>query len=174
MKQFVTALDKEGDCFKYLGVKFPAITEEKLKAGIFDEPQIQRLLNDPVFISTLKSTGMNVWNAFAAAVCNFLGSTKAENCRLLMGYLLQAFQVLGCNMSVKVHFLHSYVDYFPDNLDAVSEEPGERFHQDIKTMEKRYQGYWSESMMADYCWCLICKCMDTTYSRKAKTRKLLP
>ena len=38
MKQFVKALDKERHCFKYLCVKFPTITEEKLKAGVFDGP----------------------------------------------------------------------------------------------------------------------------------------
>ncbi|GFU51056.1 hypothetical protein TNCV_2414841, partial [Trichonephila clavipes] len=32
-------------------------------------------------------------------------------------------------MSVKVHFLHSHLDYFPENLRAVSEEQGERFHK---------------------------------------------
>ena len=63
-------------------------------------------------------------------------------------------------MCVKVYFLHSHVDYFPDNLGAVSEELGERLHQDIKTIEKRYQGYWSENMMADYCWCLIRECTE--------------
>jgi len=39
-------------------------------------------------------------------------------------------------MSVKVHFLHSHVNYFPENLEAVIEEQGESFHQDIKTIEK--------------------------------------
>ena len=43
-------------------------------------------------------------------------------------------------MSVKVHFLHSHLDYFPENLGAMSEEQGERFHQVLKTMEKRSQG----------------------------------
>ncbi|UYV81492.1 K02A2.6-like, partial [Cordylochernes scorpioides] len=47
---------------------------------------------------------------------------------------------LGCNMSLKIHFLHSHLDFFPDNLGAVSDEHGERFHQDISSMEKRYQG----------------------------------
>jgi hypothetical protein len=32
------------------------------------------------------------------------------------------------------------VDYFPENLGAVSEEQGERFHKDIKGMETWYQG----------------------------------
>ena len=54
-------------------------------------------------------------------------------------------------MSMKVHFIHSYADYFPNNLRVVGDEQGERFHQDIKMMEKRYHGHWSESMMVDYC-----------------------
>ena len=84
----------------------------------------------------MQSSELNAWNAFAAVVINFLDNTKAGNYRVLVSKLLQAFQILGSNMSVKVHFLHSHVDYFPDNIGAVSEEQGERFHQDIKTMEE--------------------------------------
>jgi hypothetical protein len=59
-------------------------------------------------------------------------------------------------MSLKVH----HIDFFPENLGAVSDEHGERFHQDISNMEKRYQCKWSLSMLVDYCWTL-------TYSRKS-------
>jgi len=38
-------------------------------------------------------------------------------------------------MSVKVHFLHSHIHYFPENLEAMIEEQGESFHQDIKIIE---------------------------------------
>ena len=31
MKQFVKALSKEGECFKYLGNKFPGLSEKKRK-----------------------------------------------------------------------------------------------------------------------------------------------
>ncbi|GFW26832.1 uncharacterized protein TNCV_1376751 [Trichonephila clavipes] len=55
-------------------------------------------------------------------------------------------------MSVKVPFLHSHLDYFPENFWVVSEEQGECFHQDIKEMERRYQGRWNVNTMADYCW----------------------
>jgi len=41
-------------------------------------------------------------------------------------------------MSIKVHFLFNHVERFPDNLGDVSDEQGERFHQDIKIMEERY------------------------------------
>jgi hypothetical protein len=43
-------------------------------------------------------------------------------------------------MSLKIHFLNSHLEFFLKNLDAVSDEQGERFQQDIKEMERRYQG----------------------------------
>ena len=61
---------------------------------------------------------------------------------------------MGCNMSLKIHFLDSHLDFLPPNLGAVSDENGEPFHQDILAMEKRYQGKLSSSMLADYCWTL--------------------
>jgi len=32
----------------------------------------------------------------------------------------------------EIHFLHSHLDYFPENFGAVSDEHGEGFCQDIK------------------------------------------
>jgi len=39
-------------------------------------------------------------------------------------------------MRVKVHFLHSHVNCFPENLEAMIEKQEQSFHQDIKTIEK--------------------------------------
>jgi hypothetical protein len=72
-------------------------------------------------------------------------------------------------MSLKVHFLDSHLDFFPENLGVVSDEHGERFHQDISNMEKRYQGKWSPSMLADYCWILKRDVPQVTYSIKSTT-----
>ena len=36
-----------------------------------------------------------------------------------------------------------HASYFPENLGAMSEKQGQHLHQDIKTMEKRYQGHWN-------------------------------
>jgi len=52
-------------------------------------------------------------------------------------------------MSQKLHFLHSHLNFFPENCGAVSDEHGERFHQDICSMEKRYQGKWNCAMLAE-------------------------
>ena len=40
MKQFVKALDKQGDYFDYIRRTFPGLSDEKVKAGIFDGSQI--------------------------------------------------------------------------------------------------------------------------------------
>jgi len=55
-------------------------------------------------------------------------------------------------MSLKIHFFGVPIVFFPENLGEFSDEHGEIFHQDIMTMEKRYQGKWTSSMLADYCW----------------------
>ena len=71
--------------------------------------------------------------------------------------LIESYEKLGCRMSLKLHFLHSHLDFFRNNLGNVSEEQDERFHQDIQVMEKRYQGRWNEAMMGDYVWNLMRK-----------------
>lgn len=55
-------------------------------------------------------------------------------------------------MSIKVHYLHSHLDSYPESLGDVSEEQCERFLQDLKITEDRYHGRWDIHMMADYCW----------------------
>ena len=63
------------------------------------------------------------------AVClNFFGNVKAKNYKQLAEDLLNIYQTMGCNMSLKIQFLHSHLDVFPLNQGAVSEEHGEKFH----------------------------------------------
>ena len=71
---------------------------------------------------------------------NFLGNSKAENFREMVQNMLVRFQELGFLMSIKVHYLHGHLDRFPANLGAMSDEQGERMHQDLATVEERYQG----------------------------------
>ena len=174
MKQFVKALSTESDCFKYLCNAFPGITIEKLKAGIFDGPQIRKLMNDRDFIKSMNDLEKNAWEAFVSVVKNFLGNRKSSNYKELVKELIRSFQVLGCNMSIKLHFLNSHLQSFPANLGDVSDEQGERFHQDIKVMEDRYQGRWDIHMMADYCWNIQRDCTGTLYSKRSTKRKFLP
>ena len=92
---------------------------------------------------------------------------KAANYQYVMQDLLTSYKAVGCNMSLKIHFLESHLDFFLENLGEVNDEHGERFHQDIMTMEKRYQGKWTSSMFTDYCWILKMDVPDAKYRRKS-------
>ncbi|KAI6651423.1 hypothetical protein LOD99_5230 [Oopsacas minuta] len=173
MKQFIKALDKDRYCFKYIRNYFPEISEEKKKAGIFEGPQIRKLLRDNSFKDSMNEEEKRAWQAFSNVVSNFLGNKKASNHKELVTELVDSNPALGYNMSIKNHYLRDHLDRFPDNLGDMSEEQGEQFHQDIKVMEQRYQGRWDTDMMAEYCWCLKRYCPNEQHSRKSTKRKFL-
>ena len=87
--------------------------------------------------------------------------------------LLLGLQELGSKMKIKKLYLHSHQSEFPQNLGGVSEELGERFHQDIKVMDERYQDRWSCSMMAYYCWSLMRDVPFAVLKRSATKRKFM-
>ena len=96
----------------------------------------------------------------------------AENYIEIVENMIEAFRRLGSRKSLKLDFLHSHLKFFPDNLGAVSDEHGERFHQDIAVVETRYKGKSNANMMGDYCWFLQ-KQSKTKYHRSAKHVKTL-
>ena len=166
MKNFVKALNKEGEGFKYLREVFSKLSDAKLREGIFVGPDIRKLLKDENFDMKLNNVELEAWKSFKDVVHGFLGNNKAENSEVLVQNLLLHYKILGFRMSLKIHFLHSHFDFFPPNLGAVSDEQGERFHQDILQMGQHYQGKWEESMMSDYCWFL--KKEDHTVHKRKK------
>ena len=167
MKQLVKALGRETDAFKYLIQKFPQVSEAKIKEGIFVGPQIRELLNDDNFEETMTAPQLAAWKAFRSVCTQFLGNHRSDNYTDHVERLLRTYEALGCRMSLKMHFLKSHMDFFPANLGNVSDEAGERFHQDVALMEKRYKGKWSPSMLADFCWMLQRDAPDSPYKRKS-------
>jgi hypothetical protein len=119
--------------------KFPKLGDAKLKEGIFTGPQIREIVN-VLFLHLTTENEKSAWLTFTAGCLSFLGDVKAESYMELDEDLLHACQTVGCNISLKVHFLHPHLDFLPPNLGAISDKHGERFHQDISTMEKRYAG----------------------------------
>ena len=174
IKQFTKALDKDGDCFTYLYQAFLGLIIEKLKACIFDGHQIRQLIRDPVFENSMNEVELEAWKAFVLVVKNFLGNNKARNYTELVNNTLTAFRNLGCDRKVKMHYQFSDMDRFPENLGSMSDEQGERFRQDLKEMETRYQGHSDAVMMADYGWNLKRDLPATEYSRSSKKWKFKP
>jgi len=56
--------------------------------------------------------------------------------------------------------------FFPETRGAVNDERGEGFHQDISSMEKRYQGKLNCAMLADCCWTLARAAPSVEYKRQ--------
>jgi hypothetical protein len=77
--------------------------------------------------------GSCAWSSLVL-VKNFLCNKKPDNCTKLVEDLLFRFNRLGCNMSVKSPLFAQSLRSLPENLGDLSEEKGERFHKDIKTM----------------------------------------
>ena len=141
---------------------FPSISEAKVKGGIFVGPQIRRMLASEELEKKMSELERNVSQAFRMIVEGFLGNHRRDDYAVVVSNSIESYEKLGCRMFLKLQFLHSLLDFFRDNLGNVSEEQGERFHQDMQVMEKWYQGRWDEAMMGDYAWNLMRKC-NTTY-----------
>ena len=77
--------------------------------------------------------------------------------------LLTSYKAMGCNKGLKIHFLETRLNFFPENVGEVSDEHGEIYNQDILAMEKQYQGKWTLSMLADYCWTLKRDVAESNY-----------
>ena len=48
----------------------------------------------------------------------FMENHKAEDYRDVVADLVQSYKAMVCNMSLKVHFLDSHLDFFPENLSG--------------------------------------------------------
>ena len=114
MKNFVKAQDHDGNGFQHLREKFGTEkADAKLKADIFVGRQIRGLMCDPEFKNKLNPLEFAAWETFVLVVQNFLGNHRAEQYVQLMDNIIKADQQMGCRMSLKIHFLHSHLDFFP-------------------------------------------------------------
>ena len=109
VKQYINALDKEKDCFRCLCSSLAGLTEKKLKAGIFDGPQIRKMIRDEDFTTSVTNIEKRAWPASFDVVNNFLGNRKAENYMEVVNVILSTFELQSCNMSIKVNFLFSHL-----------------------------------------------------------------
>lgn len=56
-------------------------------------------------------------------------SRKLEVRKLQRIELISDYEATGANLSLTMHFLHSHIDLFPDNLGDVSAEHSERIDE---------------------------------------------
>ena len=61
MKQFVKSLDKEGPASDIFVKRFLVLATKKVKAEIFDRPQIRTLIKDEAFILHMTAAESAAW-----------------------------------------------------------------------------------------------------------------
>ena len=91
------------------------MSDAKLREGIFDGSQIRKLLKVSVFVTKMTSTEKRAWLSFKNVVKQFLGNVKSPDWKEY-SRMVDNFQKLKCSMSLKLHFMDSHVEYFPENL----------------------------------------------------------
>ena len=79
-------------------------------------------MQDQTFTARITVAERVAWCSYVLVIREFLENTKASNYRNLADVMLQNFQALGARMSIKLHYLFSHLDYFPENLGEISEE----------------------------------------------------
>jgi hypothetical protein len=54
-------------------------------------------------------------------------------------------------MSLKIYLLYSHLRFLLENLEAITDEQGEKFNHGIAKVEQWYQGRWDPAVVEDYC-----------------------
>ena len=122
---------------------------------VADPVQFYRSMGCPVEWWPILYNPTDLWGVISYMMFDHIQSHRSMGCHSdMVADPLQSYRSMGWHMSFKAHFLDYHFDFFPENLGAVSDKPGQRLHQDVSTVEKRCQGKWSLSMLAEYCWVL--------------------
>jgi len=120
VKNVVKIMDKTGRGLEYLTNKFPNVSDARVKEGIFIGPQIRELTQDKQFDEDLNETERNAWLSFKGICKDVLGNHKTSKCQDVVQDLVTSYKAMGCNMSLKIHFLESHLDFFSQAISANS------------------------------------------------------
>lgn len=121
---------------------------------MFVGPDIRKLMKSKEFSESLSEAHLKAWNLMKQTFNDFLGKHRVENYAVIVHDLMNAFNVLGVRMSLKIHFMHFHLEVFARQMPSESDEQGERFHQTCRAMEDRYKNKNLQSFIADLCWFL--------------------
>ncbi|KAM3846888.1 zinc finger protein with KRAB and SCAN domains 5-like [Vipera latastei] len=86
-----------------------------------DQKKNRYIINDKLFEGLLVWPEKITWKSFRDVTENFLGNCRALNCIHLVDKRHTAYKTMKCNMSLKMHFLHSHLDFSLRNLGTVRE-----------------------------------------------------
>jgi hypothetical protein len=92
MTLFAKALDRNSPCFQYLCTRFSSLSPTKIREGIFNKPQIRKLVIDDNFTDTMTETEEDAWNVFKEVMKKFLGNVKNPLYKEIVRNMLDNFK----------------------------------------------------------------------------------
>jgi hypothetical protein len=98
------------------------------------------------------------WKSFENVTTNFLGNCKAQNYRDMVADLVQSYKAMGCNMSLKLNFLDSHLDFFPENPGQWAMSTESDF---TRTFPPRKSG--TKASAVPVCWLIIAGHLEETF-----------
>jgi hypothetical protein len=116
IKNVLKAMDQHSAGFIYLKNKFPRISDAEIKEGVFVGCQIRELIQDVKLEGQLNELEKQHGNHSKYHYQLFWEIILQKHCCDMVADLVQSYKVMGCYMSLKVHFLDSHLDFFPENL----------------------------------------------------------
>lgn len=143
------------------------LSDAKHKAGVYNGPQIRTLFAHQKQLSNVLTD--KEYHAFFCLmeVCNkFLGNKKDSDSEILIQNMMNAYEILNISITIKMHTLICHLQLFRENCGRFSDQQGERFHQDIKGIEKDYGGKDMSQGLGRYCWSLIRQTDPNCHKRK--------
>lgn len=110
-KNFVKALSKDGDSFRYLKSIFPNLSDAKIKEGVFVGPQIKKILGDDKFSSILSENELKAWDSFRRVVTCFLGNFRSLDYKEIIENLITNYEKIGVNFKMCISILCISLNY---------------------------------------------------------------
>ena len=74
------------------------------------------MMKDENFEKKMEKNEREAWKSLKLIITRFLGNKEDPNYKSIVEEMLKNFKILGCSMSLKVHFLDSHLGYSSENL----------------------------------------------------------
>ena len=90
-KQFVKSLKPTSRAFRHIRQLFPSISEAKVRSGIFEGPQIRRMLASEELEKKMSDLERNAWQAFRMIVEGFFGNHRRDDYAMVVSNLIESY-----------------------------------------------------------------------------------
>jgi hypothetical protein len=130
-------------------------SDDKLEGAVFNGPQIDKIFADQKLPELMSKEQRHALNCLKEVCSKFLGNIRPLNHKDIIANFIQSFRALNINVTIKIHSLICHLDEFRNNCGDYSDEQGERFHQDFRITQERYNGKNIANGMGFYCYSKI-------------------